>query len=224
MSAALEVLPIVTDEGLVYDVDPETGEVLAVHPPEPEFVIDSRERADWVLGKMLHLDAEIAAIDTAAIVQQARAILENAEAKKKDLARRRAALEWRFGPELAQFAKANLGKTKTWKGYYGSVSFRATPAKLKVSDPVKAAWWALEACPGAARVEFDLGGIPPMTQKLIAETAMDQEDAVKATFFVSQLPPDTRERVMKFDAECLAEAGPEVVPEGESVKISTGVK
>ena len=117
MSALLnELVPLVSDEGLLYEIDPETGEVLAVHTPEPDFVIDTADKVDWVLGKMLALDSEAAAIDSSAIVAQARAILANAESMKRDLARRRDALEWRFGPELAQFAKANLGKTKTWKG------------------------------------------------------------------------------------------------------------
>jgi len=54
-----EVLSLIPAGDAVYEVDPETGEVLAVHPPEPAFVIDSRERADWALGKMLPLDTEI---------------------------------------------------------------------------------------------------------------------------------------------------------------------
>ncbi len=56
--------PIVdTGSGLIYQVDPETGEVISVEPVSPEFKVDSKERADWVLGKMLALDAEMAEID-----------------------------------------------------------------------------------------------------------------------------------------------------------------
>lgn len=207
----------------LYEVDPETGEILAVHPPEPEFVVDSRERADWVLGKMLALDTEIAAVDGSALVQQARAILENAEKMKAELARRREALEWRFGPELAQFARANLGKTRTWRGYYGSVSFRATPAKITASDHDKAAWWALGACPDAVRVTFDLAAVrDPDTQQTIAEIAGEEREAVTASFLVSKVPDELREQLMETGLD-ITQWGLARVPEGESVTIKTAV-
>lgn len=218
-----EVITLIPGGDATYEVDPETGEVLAVHPPEPDFVIDSRERADWVLGKMLALDTEIAAIEGSALVQQARAVLANAERMKAGLARERAAWEWRFGPELAQFARANLGKTKTWRGYYGSVSFRAQAAKLTVADADKAAWWALGACPDAARVTFDLGGIAdPDTRQVLADLATEQKDAVKATFLVSLVPGELRDQLMASSLD-LTQWGLERVPEGETVTIKTAV-
>lgn len=222
-----EVLSLIPAGDAVYEVDPETGEVLAVHPPEPEFVIDSRERADWVLGKMLVLDTEIAAIDNSAIVQQARAVIANAEKMKADLARRRAALEWRFGPELAHFARANLGKTKTWRGYYGSVSFRATPARLTVCDLDKAAWWALGACPDAARVTFDLAAIAdPDTRQVIADLAGKQRDAVKAAFLVSLVPDELRDDLIRCSLDITQwglDRAPEGPFDGDSATIKTAV-
>lgn len=161
------ILAVVNNEGVVYDIDPETGEVVAVHPPEPEFVVDTADKADWVMGKMLALDSEAAAIDSSAIVAQARAILANAESMKKDLTRRRDALEWRFGPELAQFAKANLGKTKTWKGLYGSVSFRVTPSRLTIENESQAVEWARSYCPEALKV----------TEKVLVSLVPDQDVA-----------------------------------------------
>lgn len=223
-----EIITLIPAGDAVYEVDPETGEVLAVHPPEPEFVIDSREAADWVLGKMLALDTEIAEIDNSALVQQARAVLANAEKMKASLAHERAKWEYRFGPELAQFAKANLGKTKTWRGYYGSVSFRATPAKLTVSDPDKAAWWALGACPDAARVTFDLAAIAdPDTRQVIADLAGEQRGAVKATFLVSQVPDELRGQLLETGLD-ITQWGLDRVPEGafdgDSATIKTAVK
>ncbi|MBX7132581.1 MAG: host-nuclease inhibitor Gam family protein [Fimbriimonadaceae bacterium] len=214
---------IVTLDGVVYEVDPDTGEVLSARAEFPEFRVDSREHADWVLGKMMAIDAELAAIDTAAIVQQARAILENAEAKKKDLQRRRDSLEWRFGPELAEWAKSQLTKTKTWKGFYGSVSFRASAAKIKVADADKAAWWALGACPDAARVTFDLAAIAdPDTRQVIADLAGEQRDAVKASFLVSLMPSELTGQLLESSLD-IGQWGLERVPEGETVTIKTGV-
>jgi len=164
-----------------------------------------------VLGKMLALDTEISAIDSSAIVQQARAILANAEKMKADLARRRAALEWRFGPELAHFARANLGKTKTWRGYYGSVSFRTVPARLTVSDPEKAARWALQACPDALRVTFDLALETECIRDEII-SAVGYTDA-KLEFLVSRVGAITPPQG----------SGLEVVEEHEAVTIKAAV-
>lgn len=185
--------PLVTDDGLIYDVDPGTGEVLSVQAALPGFVVDSAERADWVLAKMLHADSEIAAINGSATVAQAKAILANAEAMTRRLANHRAALEWRFGPELAKFAKANLGNTRTWRGLYGSVSFRATAARLKVTDQDSAGRWALAECP----------------------------EAVKIDCMVSLIPPSLRSSVLAGDVP--APPGMEVVAEGETVVYKTGV-
>jgi len=214
---------IVTLDGVVYEVDPETGEVLSARPEFTEFRVDSREHADWVLGKMMAIDAELAALENSDVVQQARAILANADAMAKELRSRRASLEWRFGPELAEWAKGQLTKTKTWRGLYGSVSFRSTMAKLKVADADKAAWWALGACPDAARVTFDLAAIAdPDTRQVIADLAGEQRDAVKASFLVSLMPAELTGQLLESSLD-IGQWGLERVPEGETVTIKTGV-
>lgn len=165
MSAA--PLPITAD-GLLYDVDPETGEILSVEPVE-RFEVDSRERADWVLAKLLQIDAELASLEHSQIVQQAKAIIAGAEAQSAALRRKRSALEWRFGPELGAFARREIagGKSRTWHGLYGSIAFRSAPARLKIVDHDAAGQWALASCPEAAKVECLVSLIPSVIREAI---------------------------------------------------------
>jgi len=222
-AAAVHDLAVVTTEGLVYEVDPETGEVLQVRAEEGPFIIDSRERADWVLGKMLALDAQRESIQHSDVVQQARAILANAEAMTADLDRKRAAIERRFGAELAQFAKANLGKTKTWKGLYGSVAFRSQSPRICAQAPEAAARWAAKQCSESLRLTFDLKliGDADARQALI-ELAQESGDAAKAEFKVSWLPDSVKAGFLA-DPSTTHGTGLQVEPESESVTIRTGV-
>ena len=223
---AFATQPIVdTESGLLYQVDPESGEVISVEPVSPEFKVDSSQRADWVLGKMLALDAELAEVDACAIVQQARAILENAEKVKEGIRRKRAAIEWRFGPDLAEFVRKEIagGKSKTWKGLYGSVSFRSSAAKLKVSDPEKAAWWAIKTAPKTARVQFDLGEVVDSDIEKLVRLASTYCDTVKPSFLISALPDDLKDAVMSESADVRSAWGFDVEPASEKATFKTGV-
>lgn len=128
-------------DGLVIDV--ETGEVLGHE--SPTFAVTDQASAEWVLARFLDADADIAKAE--AIVRNAQAILKRAKS-------RRASLEGRFLPELAEYAKQNLPKGgKTFSTMYGAVSFRATPAKVRVVDEEAALAWARANAPEAVKVE-----------------------------------------------------------------------
>lgn len=145
--------PLANYDDVLFVVDHETGEI-TVGGLANAFQVDSEDAANWVLGKMLAVDCQIAAVNASEIVQQARAILANAEGITKDLQRKRDALEYRFGNELAEYARSALAgeKGRTWKALNGSVSFRATPARIAVDDEDKALAWAAFNCTAAIKV------------------------------------------------------------------------
>lgn len=138
MSATAFDYPALVPLNVDFAIDPETGEIVAVKGHE-DFVADSEQKVEWVLGQFLNVDAQIEAVDGSEIVEQARRIVANADAKKKQLASMRKALEWRFLADLEAWAKANAPKgTKTWRGLMGAVSIRKKAAKVVVTDEAEA--------------------------------------------------------------------------------------
>lgn len=176
----------------LYQVDPETGEVLGIVTPKPEFVIDTDDAANWCLAKMLAEESAIAAIDTADLVRQARAILENAEAMKKDRQRRLDWLHTRFDAELGKYARGALegAKTRTLKLLCGSISLRTVKGGLRVIDEADA---------------------------LETAKSLGWKQAIKTTekFLISELDEEQR-----HNAETMP--GFKLNPDEERVKIDTG--
>jgi len=163
-------------DGLIWDV--ETGECLG--PVRSTFKIATKEDAEWVLIKLQTCESEIQAIDKTPSVIAARALIANAESMKKDLERRYASIERRFGPELANWARTQLvGKAKTFKTLFGSVSFRAVPDKIKVADEELAVAWAKVHAPAAIKT----------THKFLISEAKDKinmDDALAKKAFVTE--------------------------------------
>jgi len=128
----------------------EVGPLDADLPPVPQgFTIHDDRTAGWVVGKMLGLDDERARLDA------------SYEAMKADIARRKAALDLRFGDELrayveTQLAARNAGKTKplkTLRFLTGACVFRTQPAKVRVADVGRALAWVREHLVTALRSE-----------------------------------------------------------------------
>ena len=91
---------------------------------KPAFVIDSFERADWLLGKLSALDAEKATVQAMAAQR-----VEELTADKR-------ALLSRFGAELEAWARqeAQTRRRKTVTLLHGAVSFRTVPDRLDVES------------------------------------------------------------------------------------------
>ena len=146
-------------DGLIYEVDDETGEILSVQPEAPKFVVDDADKAEWVLKRLQEQDA---ALD--AIAHQKQAILDNLSTMESRINSKRTGLLFRFKQELEDFARANLpaGK-KSWVCAYGTVQFRSSPARLKVSDPAIALEWARSEAIHAIKVseEFQISKLTP---------------------------------------------------------------
>ena len=173
----------IEQDGFIIDI--ETGEIIGL--ARPEFHVIDADSADWVLEKILDAKANIARED-----MKLKSIAENIESRKADQQRRIAYLEWKFGPELEQFAKEAVAnqKTKTWKGVFGQLKFRTVKGGVRVSDP-----------------------------ELAFETAKSQQwvEAIKTveSFQISKLPD-----ALKSEAASLP--GFEVKPDSEVFDIKVG--
>jgi len=135
-----------------YILNEETGEIMGHALVETQFRVDSIGAAEWVLEKMAYEDAAIFAL-----AERERALIENIQAIRRQYERRRQWLEYRFGPELAEFAKQNLPKgKKTWLCPFGSVSFRKINPKLVIDDASRALETARVECPESIKVEYKI--------------------------------------------------------------------
>lgn len=151
-----------------YWIDPETGEVLGVVEPKPEFRVDSRSAAEWVLEKMSAAEAEMLAIQA-----RKKALVEHLEIQRKAAERRRDYLLARFGPELEEFARQELAgqKGKTLTLDFGKVSFRAVAGKVTVADESR----AMEAFPEAVKVStsFLISQVPKAKAEMLRDQGPD---------------------------------------------------
>lgn len=143
-----------TIDGLIYEIDEDSGEILSVQPEVPAFAVHDVSSAEWVLKRLQEQDAQLDALEA-----QERAILDNLKTMKSRIESRRNGLLYRFKQELETFVRNNLpaGK-KSWVSPYGSVQFRMNPARLKVADPAVALEWARVEAPHCIKLteEFQI--------------------------------------------------------------------
>jgi len=171
--------------------DDETGNYLGPKSSWIEGDIDSEEKALVFMRRHLELQSKLEArkIELRVVQSQIERLLKDEEKR----------LEWwrsRYGEQMAAFARARLTKTKTWHSPFGSVSFRANPAKVSILDEAKAIEWAEASCPMAVKV--------------------------KRSLLVSQVP-DSVKAQMLADPDGAEEIGFGVVPAEETFTIKTGV-
>lgn len=128
-------------------VDDETAEILGVAGRPATFEVTDLSSAEWVLERVQECDALVTA-DTLRLD----AIKAQLEARIKDHKRRRAWLLRKWAGQLEEFARQNLlGKTKTLKTAFGSLSFRKSPTRILPLDG--ALEWVKIHCPDAVKVE-----------------------------------------------------------------------
>lgn len=92
------------------------------------FVIDTREKADWLLRKLANLEA-----DEARVKAQSAVMLQQIESDRNSLM-------GRYQSQLENFTRAELeaskGKRKSITLFNGTVGFRTIPARLMIeSEP-----------------------------------------------------------------------------------------
>jgi len=136
-------------------VDPITGEVLGLTSRPPEFTVTNQEEADWVLQKIGENESEIIAVDGVAAVVHARAIVANAEAKKKPFVKKKEFLELRFKPQCHVVASEALEgkKGQTLQLTHGKIALRKVRGTLGFKPYVDPLLWAKAHCTECIKVE-----------------------------------------------------------------------
>ena len=170
--------------------DDETGNYLGPKSSWIEGDIDNEEKALLFMRRHLQLSTDLAARKAELEVVKA-----NIEKMVADQAKR---LEWweaRYGWQMAIHARANLGKTKTWRSPFGTIAFRTSAPKVTVVDEDKAIEWAEVSCPSAVKV--------------------------KRSLLISQVPDSIKDQILANPNEA-EEVGFGVVPAEETYTIKTG--
>lgn len=161
----------------------------------PAFKVEDEGSANWLMEKLSEMDGTLSGLKA-----QKAALIQNVDSMIADATRARDGMEYRYGPELIEFAGRNLPESKsgriikkTWTCPFGKVSFKDKAPRLVVVDAAKALACARER---------------------------GWEDAIKVTpdsFLISGVPKD-------FDESEASEAGLLIEPAVLDIpKIKTGV-
>jgi hypothetical protein len=111
--------------------DLDTGAIVGRLDVQDHFRIDSPETAEWALEVRAQIEQQIVALDA-----RLEALRANLLTLRAEQMRRLSWWDWRFRPQLADFARRALvgGKKRTWTCAWGRVSFRRTPGNTKILD------------------------------------------------------------------------------------------
>ena len=112
---------------------------------EDAFTPDTADKADWVLGKIADHRARAARIR------------ENMELMAREQDQAAAFLEWKFGPALQAFTRAQTenGKKKSVRLPNGVLGYRTKPASVTIGDVQAATAWAKVNLPAAVVTTID---------------------------------------------------------------------
>jgi hypothetical protein len=147
----------VSKDGFAFD--PETGEIFGMvdhagklieeTDEKPRFVVDTLDKAEWVLEKMMSAESDIVALKA-----KLAAITDNITSQVKTQEAKLGYLHGRFGADLKQLASEQLEgkKQRSIKTAYGTLAFRTTQGSIKVTDMVAAVDWCKSFCPDALKV------------------------------------------------------------------------
>lgn len=183
-----EPLTATDDEGFIYD--PVTGEVIGHEiedSQEEVFRVDTRERAEWVLEKLMRLDAAWLAIE-----MRQKAIGKNILRQQGEINRRIAWWELRFRSELIEFSKTLFTKkTKTAVFDHGIVSIRENKGNNKIIDREAAVAYVKKWAPELIKIvpaEESVGVTEVIAARAIEQTFLELETEPSLGFLVSSGP------------------------------------
>lgn len=133
--------------GIVYTTDALTGEVLSCD--KPKFAVDSAGAAEWVMQQLFDTECELAAA-----IERERALVENVRRLKSRIESRKAALLWRFEPELKNYAASVLANSRERSIVtpFGSFGYQTSREKREIVDEDAAIAFAEANAPEAVKV------------------------------------------------------------------------
>jgi hypothetical protein len=128
---AKAVAPDMIEEPDGWLTDAGTGAIVGRIDLPDRFQVDSPQTAEWALRLRGEIEGRIVDIDA-----RLEALRANLLALRAEQVRRLAWWDWRFGSQVADFARRALagGKKRTWTCAWGRVSFRRTPGNTKILD------------------------------------------------------------------------------------------
>ena len=167
-------------DGEYIRIDEETGEII----PKEGFVVDTKEKAEWVVGQLAaYATAAKAAMHTEE-AQQAELVLAVARKNAEDWQAKYDRMLEFFRPSLMQVAKANAEKgEKFLRTKFGRIQVRSTPHKLMVVDESAVMAWAKTEAKVSLRAEVDLKDVDDIIATLLSTT-----DCVRMKFMPSLCP------------------------------------
>lgn len=185
-----------------FTCDAETGEILGHADIKEQFIPRTPEEVEWVLSKIGKAESALAAVDGHPDVIWAKAILANAEAQRREQAKKLDWLHKRFEADLHQFAAKVLEgqKSRTYKTPVGSIALRTVKGGLRVADPAKALEVAKYLYPEAVKVteEFRITLLTEehraSVEAFVRSPDTDPSDEVNIAF---RLDPDVEKATIK---------------------------
>ena len=145
------------------DLTTEQVNALIADAPAPDpcaFMPTDAAGVDWVLGKMADARA------------RAQRIRENAEIMARAEERNAEVLEWKYGPALQTWLRAELAGSsrKAKRLYNGVLGYRTKPAGVSVLNEAAALSWVRENLPAAIAERLD--------KKMLADAVLTSGEAL----------------------------------------------
>lgn len=164
-NTADESSPAVVDQFAQLAGDPEIDIEIMQSVPK-EFAIDSHDRANWLVRKVVAARA------------YALHVKEWAEQEQRRAEREEKTLMFLFGRQLEAWAKAEIaglgGRRKSLALPAGTVGYRQTPLRLVVDDEKAVLAWARDHCPAAVVITSRLS--KSTLDEFVKSTGMIPED------------------------------------------------
>lgn len=170
----------VTQDGWVVG---EGGEILDRDDVYEGFRIDSRSKAEWALELLTKIEAELIAIQL-----REEALHANFRALRKAQERRLKWWEWRFRPDLIEWARRELAseRSRTLQLDWGRIRVRAHKESHEISDPNAAVRFVEAWAPGLVKHKKTVGVTAVLAAKKAVEEASDQEEMVILPFLITR--------------------------------------
>lgn len=167
-------------DGEFIRIDEETGEII----PKEGFVVDTKEKAEWVVGQLAAYAIAAKAEMHTQEAQQAELVLAVARKNAEDWQAKHDRMLEFFRPSLSKVALENAEKgEKFLRTKFGRIQVRSAPHKLVVVDESAVMAWAKAEAKTSLRAEVDFKDVDDIIATLLSNT-----DCVRMRFMPSLCP------------------------------------